>query len=102
MKIFKYTQSRVNSTKSPRTHQPTSANCLCFASLDTCLSALCCFIFTSLQTEQNILGRWGGRWGRKGEGFSGTSIKDTWTKPKGEDEGWEVGMAGVGGIVGEK
>ena len=33
--------------------------------------------------------------------FSGTSIKDTWTKPK-EDQGWEVGMAGVRGGDGEE
>ena len=31
----------------------------------------------------------------KEEGFSGTTIKDTWTKLGGEDQGWEVGMAGV-------
>ena len=31
-----------------------------------------------------------------GEGFSGTTIKDTWTKPKGGwKQGKEVGMAGV-------
>ena len=30
--------------------------------------------------------------GEKGEGFSGTTIKDTWTKPR---WGWDVGMAGV-------
>ena len=36
--------------------------------------------------------------GGKGEGFSGTSIKDIWTKPRGIGwQGWEVGMAGVGG-----
>ena len=28
--------------------------------------------------------------------MSGTCIKDTWTKPKGEDQVWEMGMAGVG------
>ena len=27
-------------------------------------------------------GRWEGLIREKGEGFSGTSIKDTWTKPK--------------------
>ena len=37
---------------------------------------------------------------KKGQGFSGTSIKDPWTKPKeGKDRGWEVWMAGVGGVV---
>ena len=36
----------------------------------------------------------------KGEGFSGTSIKDTWTKPKGVEsrvgsgEGWDGGSGG--------
>ena len=36
--------------------------------------------------------------GRKGEGFSGTSIKDIGTKPTGRwDQGWEVVVAGVGG-----
>ena len=36
--------------------------------------------------------------GEKREGFSGTSIKDTWTKLKwGRDQGWEVGMTGVRG-----
>ena len=36
--------------------------------------------------------------GGKGEEFSGTTIKDTWTKPRqGWDQGWELGMAGVGG-----
>ena len=35
--------------------------------------------------------------GRKGKGFSGTNIKDTWTKPRwGWKPGREVGMAGVG------
>ena len=35
------------------------------------------------------------------EGISGTTIKDTWTKPKeGRDQGWEVGMAGVRGSGG--
>ena len=39
----------------------------------------------------------------KVEEVSGTSIKDTWTKPKrGRDHGWEVGMAGVGSSSGEK
>ena len=34
-----------------------------------------------------------------GEGFSGTTIKDTWTKSKGRRE---VGLAGVGWRGGEK
>ena len=40
--------------------------------------------------------------GGKGEGFSGTTIKDTWTKPRGRwKQRREVGMAGVaGGVVG--
>ena len=41
--------------------------------------------------------------GEKGEVLSGTCIKDTWTKPKvGQDQGWEVGVAGVGGSGGRK
>ena len=36
--------------------------------------------------------------GEKGEGFSGTTVKDTWTKPSGVwNQEREVGMAGVGG-----
>ena len=36
--------------------------------------------------------------GEKGGGFSGTTIKDTWIKPRGGwKQGREVGMAGVGG-----
>ena len=35
---------------------------------------------------------WGGRW----EGFSGTAIKDTWTKPRGVGSG-EGGGDGGGG-----
>ena len=39
----------------------------------------------------------------KGEGYSGTCIKDTWTKPKGgRIKGEKVGMAGVGGSSGRK
>ena len=35
--------------------------------------------------------------------FSGTTIKDTWTKLRGWwNQGREVGMAGVGGDMGEK
>ena len=36
--------------------------------------------------------------GGRGEGFSGTTTKDTWTKPRGAGwkQGREVGMAGVG------
>ena len=41
--------------------------------------------------------------GQRGEGFSGTTIKDTWTKPRGRVEaGREVGLAGVGWRGGEK
>ena len=32
-----------------------------------------------------------------GEGFSGTSIKDTWTKPRGRMEAGEGGRCGWGG-----
>ena len=35
-------------------------------------------------------------------GTSGTAIKDTWTKPREDGMGGEVGMAGVGGVVGRK
>ena len=35
--------------------------------------------------------------GEKGEGFSGTTIKDTWTKPRGVESG-EGGMEGWCGI----
>ena len=41
--------------------------------------------------------------GGRGEGFSGTTIKDTWTKPRpGWNRGKEVGMAGVAGTGGGK
>ena len=41
--------------------------------------------------------------GQWGEGFTGTTIKDTWTKPRGMVEvGREVGSAGVGWRDGEK
>ena len=40
--------------------------------------------------------------GGMGEGFLGTSIKDTCTKPRGWDQGWEVVVVGVGGSGGEK
>ena len=41
--------------------------------------------------------------GGKGGGFSGTSIKDTWIKPRrGWNQGRMVGMAGVGGSGGGK
>ena len=37
------------------------------------------------------------------EGITGTTIKDTWTKPRGRGEGgMEVGSAGVGWRDGEK
>ena len=36
--------------------------------------------------------------GGKGGRFSGTTIKDSWTKPRwGWNQGREVGIAGVGG-----
>ena len=41
--------------------------------------------------------------GGRGEGFSGTAIKDTWTKPRGRGkQGRKVGLAGVGGNGGGK
>ena len=33
--------------------------------------------------------------------MSSNQIK-AWAKPKGQDQGWEVGMAAVGGVVGGK
>ena len=39
----------------------------------------------------------------RGEGFSGTTIKDTWTKTRvWWKQGREEGLAGVGGVVGRK
>ena len=35
-------------------------------------------------------------WGREGEGFSGTSLKDAWTKPRGEVKAREGGGFGWG------
>ena len=35
--------------------------------------------------------------GGRGEGFSGTTIKDTWTKPREKVEAKEAGGAGWGG-----
>ena len=35
--------------------------------------------------------------GQRGEGFSGTAIKDTWTKPRGRVEAREGGGFGWGG-----
>ena len=40
--------------------------------------------------------------GGRDEGFSGTTIKDTWTKPRGGwKQGREKGLAGVGGSGGD-
>ena len=36
--------------------------------------------------------------GQVGEGFSGTTIKDTWTKPRGSMEAVEEGGFGCGGV----
>ena len=45
-------------------------------------------------------GEVGGDKGGKGEGFSGTTIKDTWTKPKvGRMEGGRWGCLGWGEVV---
>ena len=38
--------------------------------------------------------------GQWGEGFSGTTIKDTWTKPTGRLEAGEGGGFGWGGVDG--
>ena len=41
--------------------------------------------------------------GGKAEGFSGTCMKDTWTKPKrGRIKGGKRGWLGLGGVVGGK
>ena len=37
---------------------------------------------------------------QRGEGFSGTTIKDTWTKPRGRVEAGEGGGFGWGGVEG--
>ena len=34
------------------------------------------------------------------KGFSGTTVKNTWTKPRGVESGEGLGMAGVGGSGG--
>ena len=34
--------------------------------------------------------------GEKGDGFSGTTIKDTWTKPRGVESGGRWGWLGLG------
>ena len=48
-------------------------------------------------------GRWEGIMGRKGEGVSGTTIKDTWTKTRGSGiRGGRWGWLGSGGVVGGK
>ena len=38
--------------------------------------------------------------GQQGEGFSGTTIKDTWTKPRARVEAREAGGFGRGGEEG--
>ena len=38
--------------------------------------------------------------GQRGEGITGTTIKDTWTKPRGMVEAGEGGGFGWGGVVG--
>ena len=35
--------------------------------------------------------------GQRGEGFSGTTVEDTWTKPRGRVEARQVGGIGWGG-----
>ena len=40
--------------------------------------------------------------GGRGEGFMGTTLKDTWTKTRRGGNGREVGMAGVVGRRGGK
>ena len=45
------------------------------------------------QIAKKIISQWG-------EGFSGTTIKDTWTKPRGRVEAGEGGGFGWGGVEG--
>ena len=33
---------------------------------------------------------------KQGKGHQGTCMKDTWTKPKGQVQGWEMEMGGAG------
>ena len=40
------------------------------------------------------------RRGQWGEGFTGATIKDTWTKPRGRVEAGEGGGFGWGGVEG--
>ena len=64
---------------------------------------LYCSRLTGLKTpaskhkHSNQRGDWRGLWGEKGEGFSGTTIKNTWTKPRGVESG-EGGGDGWGGV----
>ena len=50
-------------------------------------------------SNNNQRGAGRGQWG---EGFSGTTIKDTRTKPRGRVEAGEGGGFGLGGGVGEE
>ena len=57
-------------------------------------------ITRDIEVKNNLIiarvGGWGGEWE---EGITGTTIKDTWTKPRGRVE---VGSPGVGWRDGEK
>ena len=48
--------------------------------------------------EQSNNSQRGGEKGQWGEGFSGTTIKDTWTKPRGRVEARDRGGFGWGGV----
>ena len=52
-----------------------------------------------MKNNLTIARRWGGGvlWG---EGFSGTTVKDSWTKPRGRVEAREGGEFGWGGVKG--
>ena len=51
-----------------------------------------------IEVKNNLtIARAGERGGKRGEGFSGTTIKDTWTKPRGRVEAREGGGFGWGG-----
>ena len=83
------TQRDLGSNLSPTTHE--------FYNLDRHLTALRLRIFISQQEIRKGRGQWG-------EGFSGTTIKDTWTKPRARVEargGGGFGWGGGGGVKGK-
>ena len=58
---------------------------------------------TEFKNNLTLISQRGGGKGQWGEGFSGTTIKDTWTKPRRVwKQGREGGLAGVWQRGGEK